>query len=303
MICFPDLSEHQDSVDFAALRKQTNCVAHRVSYGYRLDHKIEVRKTEIRQQKFDFVIWYLFLRASQAVEKQVQAVINCIGDLQAGELICVDWEADGHSIPSVGDRDKAAAIFERRYNRPTIIYGSESSVRSHPVDRLLWVAKYGKQPTVANVIWQFTNGVISDKNYPPMKFAGVKYGCGFCDANMVEEKKLDELIRLAGGRKMEQKKWFVEKQYTKNDREIFHVRTKNLGDQGEGWVLFNGADGLPDISIDRFDSFSVLGVAPQRDGNQLIPSLSVVETDGRIEVAVMNGIPKGEFAFRLSCFV
>lgn len=301
MIYFPDLSEHQDSVDFVALRKQTNCVSHRVSYGYRLDHKIQSRLAEIREQNFDLVIWYLFLRASQAVDKQTKAVIDCVGNLRQGEFLCVDWETDGQSIPSVSDRDKAAANFERRYNRPTIVYTYESLAKQHPIDRIFWLSKPSFKPTIKYDIWQFSNGVISPKEFPPVKFMGVKYGCGFCDANMITEEKLEELLRLAGG-KRQMKTWELVRQFDEQNFKIFDVKTSALDENGNGYVHFNGADGLPRIEFDKHHSTSNIGANPPVDGYWKMPVSSINNKDGCLLITFIGGQPEGEFSFREICF-
>src|SRR5664279_6148689 len=157
---FPDVSELQPHADVSAIRRQTDVIAARVSYGTRLDKMMPARVSDIRAQGFVVVLYYLFLRATQPIQDQVDAVIGVLGDLHPGESIVIDYESDNGSIPSVAQRDQAAELFEQRYNRPTVVYENASTAQSAPTSRPVWVAAHGvkTEPATPYLFWQFTDG-------------------------------------------------------------------------------------------------------------------------------------------------
>jgi hypothetical protein len=178
---WPDLSEHQEKADIAGLRKQTEAVAFRVSYGTTLDNQMPFRLNEIRDQGFVVVLAYLFLRSNEDVGAQVNAVTNCLGDLRPGESVVIDFEKDG-TMPTVAQRDEAAGLFEARYHRPTVIYDSASVDTADPTARPVWVASYGcsSEPQAPHVFWQYSNGTVTSAGLPMPEWAG----CGRSDTNI-----------------------------------------------------------------------------------------------------------------------
>jgi len=178
----PDVSEFQPHADIAAIRLQTGAIAARVSYGTRLDKMMPARVMDIRAQGFVVVLYYLFLRATQPIQDQVNAVIGCLSDLHPGESIVIDYESDNGSIPSVAQRDQAAELFEQRYNRPTVVYENASTAQSAPTSRPVWVAAYGvkTEPAIPHLFWQYTDGQFTSAGHAPINWSG----CGFCDSSV-----------------------------------------------------------------------------------------------------------------------
>lgn len=170
---FPDLSQYQPKADIAGIRKQTDAIAARASYGATLDVTMPGRLSLIRQQGFVVSLFYLFLRARQDLQAQVNIVTRLLGSLEAGESVVIDFENDGASMPTVALRDQAADMFELAFQRPTVIYMNASTAKAMPTTRPLWVASYSNvEPDTGHVIWQKTDA------------GGPWVGCGLCDTNV-----------------------------------------------------------------------------------------------------------------------
>lgn len=171
---FPDISEHQPYVDWFALRKITDVIACRITYGTRLDHYMPVRRDTIRQAKFVAVIWYVFLRPDMSAQDQLHAATQAVPSLLPGEAIFVDFESDlSGGRPSVALRDEFCHLADAYYNQTTGIYASASVMGVTQTARPQWIAAYGTvEPNFPHVAWQFTD-------------RQAWTGIGKCDASVV----------------------------------------------------------------------------------------------------------------------
>ena len=130
------------------------------------------RRDEIREQNFVVALYYLFLRANQPTNAQCQTVIACLGDLRDGETVVIDYEKD-RTLPPIVQRDAAAAIFEARYHRGTLIYENLATIITNPTHRKVWLAKYGgPEPKTPHLLWQYTDR------------GGPWAGAGYCDTSV-----------------------------------------------------------------------------------------------------------------------
>lgn len=198
---FPDISENQPNMDASALRKMTEAVSIRISYGKRLDKKFAWRIADIRRNNFTAVIYYLFMRSANTVDEQFQTVTSALPTLQEGEAVCVDWETDlDKSRPGISNRDTLLSKLDAFYGQPTILYGSASSLSGLRTDRPLWIASYGvkTEPTQAHLIWQYTDGIYSSAGIAPVNWPG---GLGKIDSNVFhgDAATLAHLIHPSGG--------------------------------------------------------------------------------------------------------
>jgi hypothetical protein len=180
---FPDLSNFQPGVDFAALRGQASVVAEQVSWGTQVTIPAG-RITAMRAARFDLIIWYLGITAANSAA-QVAAFVDTLGALLPNEAICIDWESTGNiPPPPASQRDEIQSLLAQHYGIPLRligIYGPDSLLRNSSPKGWVWTASYETaEPVTPHKIWQFTNGQYVSRPYGPINFAGV----GFCDASV-----------------------------------------------------------------------------------------------------------------------
>lgn len=165
----------------------------RTAYGTRPDLTMPARRDKIRAAGFEAVIYYMFLRANQPADAQAEATIAMLGDLLPNEFLCVDYESEAAHLrrisggkarlrcrvassvmPSVTQRNLAAATFEEHANRKSLIYMNASTAAAHPDNfRGLIVAAYqSHEPTLKHLAWQKTDA------------GGPWAGCGNCDTSV-----------------------------------------------------------------------------------------------------------------------
>lgn len=183
-IFFADISNFQDSADLATYRRTNAVVICQINWGTSVTVP-SGRIALIRSLKFEVVVWYVGLVATEDIAAQVSAFLSAIGPLQPGETVCIDWESTpGQGTPSASQRDQAATLIGTGLNIPVSmvgIYASPSNLSSAPPLGWSWVAAYEEpEPSVAHVFWQFTDGVYTSGPYPPVNFPGI----GFCDGSV-----------------------------------------------------------------------------------------------------------------------
>lgn len=181
-LLFPDISEFQDSANIRGIRSQTGAIADRILYGTTPDKEdAKGRVQMIRSCNFDCVVWYIFMRNLPA-QDQLNAMKTIIPQLQPGEVMCVDWEADtNHVTPPASLRDQLLTLMDQFYGQSTLLYGPASSLAGYNGSRCLWVAGYGEpEPTQRHTIWQYTDGRYKSGGHSPINWNGA----GFCDTSV-----------------------------------------------------------------------------------------------------------------------
>lgn len=223
----PDISVFQASADISGIRQKTGAIAARILYGTTIDKEMPGRLIQIRQHKFDAVIYYIFMRSAVSALSQYTAVVDLIPNLVPGEAVCVDWEADvDKSVPAPVMRDTFLSLLDNYYSQSTILYGSGSSLSTYTGNRPAWVAAYGRQePTSQHFLWQYTDG----KNYggpAPINWPGV----GPCDTSIFHgtSQQLAEIIH-PGSHHMQLNKPITDAAVTKS---------------GNGYYLVGGDGGV-----------------------------------------------------------
>lgn len=180
---FADLSNFNDPVDLNAYRASYSVVAEQVNWGTLITDP-NGRMNQIRSLKFDLVIWYMGLVATEDITAQVNTFINTLGALLPNETIVIDWEATGNTTPTAAQRDQAAGLLAAHYTLARWwigTYGPAGMLGQFPPASWVWAASYETtEPTIAHVMWQFTNGVFVSIPYGPINFPGV----GDCDASV-----------------------------------------------------------------------------------------------------------------------
>jgi len=183
-LVFPDISNYQPDVDFAALRAGYPVLACQISWGTAITVPAG-RITAIRAQGFTCVVWYMGLRADQAIAPQVGAFTQTLGPLLPGDAVCIDWEeTPGAGTPNAVQREQAATLIAStlgmdRWHVGT--YGPASLLEQSPPPSWAWPASYETaEPTIPHVAWQYTDGVYVSAGLGPVDFPGI----GKCDASI-----------------------------------------------------------------------------------------------------------------------
>lgn len=186
-ILFPDVSNFQN-VDWPTFRRSCGAVASQTSWGTLITSPAG-RVDAIRAQKFDVVIWYMGLVASEDIPSQVLRMYDVLGPLQLNETACIDWEATNGVIPTPAQRDQALEVLAFDFHREVSelgLYASASllqSAGSGPAG-WRWAAGYGtSEPSVPHSLWQFTNGQYT--SYPSSEYHPYNWpGIGSCDTSV-----------------------------------------------------------------------------------------------------------------------
>lgn len=185
---FPDTSNAQANIDFAALRAFTPANASQVCWGTNPTiNQTPGRIPAVRAENFIVNLWYLGLVWNQDITAQVNTFTGLIPSLLPNEGIFIDWEFSLGGTPTGAQRDQAANELAAFYNRPRVLigtYGGPSDLESSPPPSWVIVADYGppdgKEPSIKHDVWQYTNGEIPSPPYMPINYPGI----GFCDSNL-----------------------------------------------------------------------------------------------------------------------
>jgi len=140
------------------------------------------RIAAIRAQNFALVGWYMGLVANQPIAAQVAVFAAAIRTLELNEWIIIDWEStSGIGLPSPAQRDECRALLAQEFDRPVMVYGGASDLRSAPPGGEVWAASYEtSEPDIPHLMWQFSDGTYVSPPYSPINFPGI----GFCDASV-----------------------------------------------------------------------------------------------------------------------
>lgn len=86
---------------------------------------------------------------------------------------------------------------------------------------------------------------------------------------------------------------------TEDDMKTIDFVTGKFDDQGNGWHLLDGTNGLPDVPFEKFRGATCSGSAPVRDGYWAVPTIGFNNTNGKTLLTFRGGRSKETHTIRL----
>lgn len=185
---WPDTSNSQSSIDFAALRAFTPVNSSQVCWGTNPTiNETPGRIAAVRAENFAINIWYIGIVWNQDIQAQVNTFTSLIPTLLPNETIFIDWESSLGGMPTAAQRDQMAALLAAFYKidvKYIGIYGSPDNLKAAFPNAWTILADYGppngEPSSPPHTVWQYTNGQIPSPPYQPINYPGI----GFCDSNV-----------------------------------------------------------------------------------------------------------------------
>lgn len=167
MIVGNDISSFQGDVNYDIYKTHTNFLLIKATEGNGLiDPKFLRNQQEVRRVNLPHG-YYHFARPdlNNSPEQEADFFLKVIGQLEEGEVLCLDYEATWTGDPVVWCKGFLDAVFNKTSVRP-LLYLNQSLIVAHdwkPValaDYGLWVAAYTHDPNNNNFVtgaWAFAS--------------------------------------------------------------------------------------------------------------------------------------------------
>lgn len=161
----PDISQHQTSVDLAAVRTWAPAVILRAHNGNRVDPTFTPRRKLARQLVFPVVGAYHYLVEDRDAAVQAHEFAAIVGPLLPNEFVCLDVEADTTGPADAMKRGQEFLDALPYRDRPVWVYSGQAFWQAQGLDRLTfpagirrWVARYSSNdPDIPYALWQSTS--------------------------------------------------------------------------------------------------------------------------------------------------